>query len=130
MQPDTTLPKEAKVKKYVALMIQTGTNAPIAKILHNTIGNIIWTRESIGTYKGTLANAFPTDKTVIPPFGSTNTAVIIIGQDGTTLHNYQIMTTTEDTVYIYTYSDNNATPEEWSNTFLGGPLYIEINVYS
>ena len=50
-------------KKYVALMTQTGTAAPTVIVLENTIGDIVWTRDSTGIYEGTLTGAFTLDKT-------------------------------------------------------------------
>lgn len=50
-------------KKYIALMTQTGTAAPTVIVLENTIGNIVWTRDSTGIYEGTLTGAFTLDKT-------------------------------------------------------------------
>jgi len=53
-------------KVYTALLSQTGTNAPTAIVLENTLGGTpVWTRTSAGSYVGTLAGAFVTDKTVI-----------------------------------------------------------------
>lgn len=52
-------------KVYTALLTQTGTNAPVAIVLENTIGNIIWTRYVTGSYEAKLAGAFVTNKTVI-----------------------------------------------------------------
>jgi hypothetical protein len=52
-------------KVYAALLTQTGTNAPVATVLENTIGNIVWTRGSTGYYIATLSAAFTTNKTVV-----------------------------------------------------------------
>ncbi len=52
-------------KKYIALITQSGTNAPTVDILENTIGNIVWTRSGVGVYSGTLVGAFTTDKTTV-----------------------------------------------------------------
>jgi hypothetical protein len=52
-------------KKYVALLTQSGTDAPTAIVLENTIGDIVWTYYSTGEYLGTLANAFTEDKTFL-----------------------------------------------------------------
>ena len=51
-------------KSYVALISQTGTAAPTVTILENTIGNISWTRSSVGQYVGLLTDAFTLDKVV------------------------------------------------------------------
>ena len=49
-------------KVYRALLSQSGTDAPTAVVLENTIGNIVWTYDSLGNYVGTLASAFPANK--------------------------------------------------------------------
>ena len=51
--------------EYVALLTQTGTSAPVATVLKNTLsGTVVWTRDSSGTYNGTLMGAFTPNKTV------------------------------------------------------------------
>jgi hypothetical protein len=55
---DTTRP----YKVYTALLTQSGTNAPIATVLENTLGNIVWSYSSVGSYQATLTGAF-TSKT-------------------------------------------------------------------
>lgn len=57
MQPDTQLPKRY-VKRYIAKINQTSTNDPTAIEYINEIGNIVWTRTGIGTYRATLTGAF------------------------------------------------------------------------
>lgn len=64
-------------KVYVALLTQSGTNAPVATILQNTIGNIVWSRTSAGSYGATLTGAFTSGKTmVIPPANSSSYGAI------------------------------------------------------
>jgi len=55
---DTTRP----YKVFTALLTQSGTNAPIATVLENTLGNIVWSYSSVGSYQATLTGAF-TSKT-------------------------------------------------------------------
>lgn len=50
-------------KVYTALMSQSGTDDPVVIELENTIGEIVWTRNDVGFYVGTLTGAFTTDKT-------------------------------------------------------------------
>ena len=50
-------------KVYTALLSQTGTDAPVAIVLENTLGEIVWSREIKGIYIGTLLNTFIEDKT-------------------------------------------------------------------
>ena len=46
-------------KVYTALLSQSGTNAPVATVLENTLGGtVVWTRGSVGLYIGTLDNGF------------------------------------------------------------------------
>ena len=52
-----------KYKVYTALLTQTGSSAPVATVLENTIGNLVWTRSTGGIYTATLLNAFPDLKT-------------------------------------------------------------------
>lgn len=51
---------------YVALLNQSGTAAPVATVLQNTLGGtVVWNRTVAGQYLGTLAAAFPAGKTFI-----------------------------------------------------------------
>lgn len=53
------------VKRYVALLTQTGTNAPVATVLENTLGGtVVWSYQSPGSYRATLSNAFALNKTL------------------------------------------------------------------
>lgn len=45
---------------YVCNFNATGIGAPAVSILENTLGNIVWTRNAVGDYRGTLSGAFPT----------------------------------------------------------------------
>lgn len=52
------------IKKYVALLTQSGTNAPVATVLENSLGGtLVWTYEAQGSYLGTLNGAFTLNKT-------------------------------------------------------------------
>lgn len=51
-------------KVYKALLTQTGTDAPVATVLENTLGGtIVWSYFNAGNYIGTLAGAFTANKT-------------------------------------------------------------------
>ena len=43
--------------------VDVSANNPIATVLKNDIGEIVWTKTAAGKYVATLANAFPTLKT-------------------------------------------------------------------
>ena len=53
----------AGVKVYRALLSQLGTADPTVVVLENSIGAIVWTRNSTGVYYGTLIGAFTLHKT-------------------------------------------------------------------
>ena len=66
--PDDTVQSTAygpKYKVYTALLRQSGITDPVVTVLENTIGDIVWTRNNVGYYLGTLSNAFPENKTFI-----------------------------------------------------------------
>jgi len=51
-------------KVWRGLLSQTGTDAPTAIVLENSLGgDIVWTYSSTGIYLGTLVGAFPANKT-------------------------------------------------------------------
>jgi len=54
-------------KVYTALLTQSGTAAPVATVLENTLGGtVVWSRTaSAGVYQGTLSNAFINLKTYV-----------------------------------------------------------------
>jgi hypothetical protein len=64
----------AVAQTYVALLTQSGTDAPTASVLADNIGVITWTRTNVGQYLGTP----------ISPFDALNTFVII----GNVEHDY------------------------------------------
>jgi len=52
--------------RYRATLVQTGTTAPVATVLENSLsGTVVWTRTSAGIYVGTLAAAFTSGKTTL-----------------------------------------------------------------
>lgn len=50
---------------YTGLISQTGTSNPTVVILENTIGNIVWTRNTNGQYQGYLPGEFLAAKTFL-----------------------------------------------------------------
>lgn len=82
VQPDTTLPKPKRIKTYTSLITQLGgTGIPTEIVLQDEIdGPITWTRTSAGLYKGTLTDAFVTDKTAITLQGTNSGTVVTIAR--------------------------------------------------
>jgi len=52
-------------KVYTALLTQSGTNAPVATVLENTLGEITWTRGSFGQYTGNSSEILTLNKTLV-----------------------------------------------------------------
>ncbi len=51
---------------YTALLTQSGTDAPVATVLENTLGGtVVWSYSDVGRYVGTLSGAFTSNKTAI-----------------------------------------------------------------
>jgi hypothetical protein len=51
-------------KVYTALLTQSGTDAPVATVLENTLGGeVVWSYIDVGVYEGVLAGAFVDEKT-------------------------------------------------------------------
>jgi len=102
-------------KVYTALLTQTGTDAPVATVVENTIGDIVWTRNADGEYTGTLTNAFTIDKTLcfitVTSGGGFDNAQIVQGPGQS------------DFVLIITYNNGVLTDELLSMT------PFEIRVY-
>jgi hypothetical protein len=106
-------------KVYRALMTQSGTNAPTANVLENTLGNIVWAYNSIGTYTGTLDGAFSASKYFAPiPVQGLDSAV----NEGGSGDSYTYYIIDESTIELVT-----AIPP--ANNVLGNSP-IEIIVYN
>ena len=52
-------------KVYTALLTQSGTNAPVATVLENTLGTVTFTRSSTGVYFVNSSGLFTEDKTFV-----------------------------------------------------------------
>ena len=119
-------------KVYTALLTQSGEDDPVATVLENTLGNIVWSRQNIGQYIGTLAGAFVVNKVVCPQFPALafegkGTFTPISNNGNPQLGWINMYCQTPNEVEIDTY--NMTGGEEWSIVF-GSSLFIEIRVYN
>jgi hypothetical protein len=81
-------------KIYKALLTQSGDTAPTVSVLENTLGGtVVWTRQSAGTYVGTLSGAFTANKTAC--FTGTTYGATYGGTD--------FNVNNVNTVYLYTF---------------------------
>jgi hypothetical protein len=89
-------------------MSQTGTAAPIAIELENSLGNIVWTRSSAGSYYGTLSGAFPITKTFALSIQAGGYDTDVLNGGGGDVYNLVrlndnvlVLSTTGDTILNY-----------------------------
>lgn len=54
----------SKVKVFTGYVTQTSANTPTVVVLEDTIGNLLWKYEAVGTYSITKQGAFLATKTV------------------------------------------------------------------
>lgn len=96
---------------YTAILTQSGTSAPTATVLENTLGGtVVWTYDAEGSYIGTLTGAFTADKT----------AIFTGGFDGF----YFSYRGTDNTIILNTYDETLTLANDYLNK---NP--IEIRVY-
>lgn len=97
-------------KVYTALLNQLGTNAPVATVLQNAVGNIVWTRQEAGFYIATLNAAFPINKVYIQGMASeytgTNIGLFTLGLGDALVKGYY---------GIYRLNDNALMMEIYNN---------------
>jgi hypothetical protein len=104
-------------KKYVALLTQTGTNAPVATILQNSIGNVVLGYNAAGNYTASSNGLFTLNKTTIVIGSNVNINVF----------DYAIMQTntlTDSSFFIVTLDTNTSASDDLLLNTL-----IEITVY-
>ena len=102
--------------RYIALLNQTGTDAPIATILENNIGDVVWSYTDIGRYTGTLVNGF------------SYSVSIFVGNKFTlnTNHTWAYCTNTTDSIDLTIQDDTGFVDGELTNTLLEVRLYPSI----
>lgn len=121
-------------KVYTALLTQTGTSAPVATVLENTLNApIVWTRASLGIYTGTLSGAFVDLKTFIPGFSNGENESTFSGHailDASAVVGYvKIYRSGENTISITT-TDEAGVLVEFNSILSGTSLPLEIRVYN
>ena len=98
---------------YVALLTQSGTDAPTASVLADNIGAITWTRTNTGQYLGTP----------ISPFDALNTFVII----GNVEHDYLASAYVNSDGNIVVHTTKTQNHAHTDSQLLNSP--IEVRIY-
>ena len=97
-------------RKYVALITQSDTNAPVATVFENTIGTMTWAYVSIGVY--TVSNGLLTkDKTVCFLSGNTEESSTMVKQQDSSagsikLNSFDDSFTLSDGIILNTTIEN------------------------
>ena len=119
---------ETGVKRYIAALDQSGTDAPVATVIRNDFdGEVVWSYVDVGAFLATLTGQFGVNTRVIPPTNrnsfsifSSNHSVYGAGSDD------------DDTIYLLTATQDNdtgATTPANGQLFGEGYSYIEIIKY-
>ena len=99
---------------YTALLTQSGTDAPVATVLQNTLGGtVVWSRNTTGDFSATLVGAFTTNKTTV-----------LSSINGDQSAGYVILyeTPSEDEVKLYQKNNSSVSADQLGCT-------VEIRVY-
>jgi hypothetical protein len=106
-------------KVYTALLTQTGTDAPVATVLENTLGEITYSYAGVGKYSIISSGLFLTNKTVVF-FGD----IVNNASGGLLITTIQGEDVNSNTLPFYTNVDGTDT----NSALLKTP--IEIRVYN
>jgi hypothetical protein len=105
------------VKVYRAIVSQSGTSAPVATVLENSLGGTpVWGYSDVGDYTLTLSEAFPSNKTLL-----------FVGKKLSSHFSFQRVS--DDICFL---SSENSTLDPTSSRLANGRLSgtsIEIRVY-
>lgn len=113
-------------KVYSALLTQTGTTAPVATVLENTLdGTPIWDYAGTGQYYATLTGAFTVDKTTV---SITMSGTATVAQSNTNAIRYtnSLAGTEPDVIVISCFKADTGVGAD--NLFT--KAFIEIRVYN
>jgi len=112
---------DGSYKVYIALLTQSGTNAPVPTILVNTIGNIKWTYSGPGqgTYNGTLNGMFIANKTFF-----------MINKSRGSGKQFSLYRTSDDEIEIRTEVFDGGVPTFTASDNVLNKTSIEIRVYN
>ena len=119
---------ETGVKRYIAALEQSGTDAPVATVIRNDFdGEIVWSRVDVGSYLATLTGAFTGQVRVILPKN------IKSFEEAAPNHSvYSGGGGDVDSIFLLTGEQDNTTGESKpsdDNLFGQGYSYIEIIKY-
>lgn len=110
-------------KVYTALLTQSGTDAPVATVLENTLGGtVVWSYGGVGDYTATATGLFTSGKTMVFING--------VNQfDGVgTTSTFFVYASLPDAIQFLSNSGAGV-PMEWESLPFPDVISIEIRVY-
>lgn len=109
-------------KVYSATLTQSGGADPVADVLENTIGDIIWSYNLDGNYTGTLIGAFTAGKVFI--------LLSMFGDDSGTPYTYYARRNSLDTIGLYVFQIGGSVGATILGEAPNAGCPIEIRVYN
>ena len=111
-------------KLYIAELTQEDTDAPVASVLINELdGDLIWSRDGVGSYVATLEGAFTGSVVVTPPCDTQGGELIVS-------YEYAAGKVNSDSIFLRTSEVTNATGAKINADFcLFSGTYIEVKVF-
>jgi hypothetical protein len=113
-------------KEYVALLTQTGEDAPVATTVLNTIGALAWSRTGAGTYLATANSAVFLDGKTL---ASVNYATVIIGNETISYYPTRVSDTQVRLELYYLENEGDFLPTQKSDDRFLLQTFISIRVY-
>jgi hypothetical protein len=113
-------------KEYVALLTQTGEDAPVATVNLNTIGTVTWSRTGAGTYLATANNAVFLDGKTL---ASINYATLIVGNETISYYPTRMSDTQIRLELYYLENEGDFLPTQKSDDRFLLQTFISIRVY-
>ena len=108
-------------KVYSAILVQSGTNPPVATVLENTLGNVTYSKVITGFFTATTSFVMPSNRTFI----SISNSVANTGNLSINLVNKN--TNNNNQIYIETYNSSGVRTD---STILQNIMYFEIRIYN
>lgn len=114
---------------YTALLTQSGTDAPVATVLQNTLGGtVVWTRNGVGDYTGTLTGAFLAGKTIFPQYAEPSGYSSLVINATNVIQDYMLFFRgSDDTVRLLFFHGTD--PIEMEDIMGSDPVQVITYVY-
>jgi hypothetical protein len=118
---------------YTALLSQSGTDAPVATVLENTLGQTItWTRSALGRYDGTFSSGYDASKIFLYPLDNQGWVAMPVytSSGGDIGDHYYTFTASSGTKIRIEFVTKAGVLAEWSSVLdFSTNIPVEIKIY-